>query len=69
MRSRRGMGKRVTADDYDRFLVALCGLPPGETRDHCVREMVSVFLRLYANYGVSPPLGRGEYAERLRSRS
>jgi hypothetical protein len=59
------MAKRVTADDYELFVAALCAVPPGEARNQCAREIVAVLLRLYAKHGVSAPAGLVEYARML----
>lgn len=56
---------RITADDYEAFIIQLCGLPPGPERAECVRELTGKLLALYAKHGSDPPSGLQEYAVRI----
>lgn len=56
---------RVTADDYEVFVIELCGMPPGTERDECVRELTGRLLTLYAEHGASPPPGLRNFADRI----
>jgi hypothetical protein len=64
MSHKRG-SSRVTADDYEMFIVGLCGgVPPGGHRDDCIQCITRRFLALYARYGVTAPPGLVAFAER-----
>ena len=57
--------KRVTADDYEAFLVALCGLPPGSAREECVRDLTRRLMMMYGEYEIPPAPGLAAFARRI----
>ena len=57
--------RRVTADDYEAFMTALCGMPPGPEREQCVRSLTSQLLQMYADYGGTAPDGLRELAAKI----
>jgi hypothetical protein len=57
--------RRVTADDYEAFMTALCGMPPSPEREQCVRFLTTQLLQMYADYGGTAPDGLRELAEKI----
>lgn len=68
MDERGRLWKRVTAEDYEAFITALCAAPPGPERDQCLKSLTAVMLQLYKDLGVTPPAGLSAFADRIGGR-